>query len=231
MRVSRASKLLLILFGLVAAACTSNAGASPSATAPGTTTGGTAAPSGTATGSAGAESIDRQFIDMMVPHHQSAIEMAELARERATHPELKGLADAIIADQEAEIGEMRDWRQEWFGSSETPPMTAMPMMPGISMPGMSPMPSGGMPGHSMGGDGQTMDMTADVERLRNADPFDAAFIDAMIAHHTMAIEAAEIVIAANARPEIKDLGQRIIESQQREIDQLTAWRAEWYPGS
>ena len=231
MRVSGASKLLLILFGVVGAACTSSAGTSPTATAAGAPTSGTAAPGGTPTGSAGGESIDRQFIDMMVPHHQSAIEMAELARERATHEELKGLADEIITAQEAEIAEMRDWKQEWFGSSETPPLTAMPMMPGMSMPGTSPMPSGGMPGHSMGGDGQTMDMSADVERLRTADPFDLAFIDAMIAHHSMAIEAAEIVIAADGRPEVEDLAQKIIDAQQREIDQLTAWRAEWYPTS
>jgi uncharacterized protein (DUF305 family) len=66
--------------------------------------------------------IDRAFIDVMVPHHQSAVEMAKLALERAEHDELRRLASDIIAAQEREIAQMREWRREWFGSDKTPSM-------------------------------------------------------------------------------------------------------------
>jgi len=160
--------------------------------------------------------MDQAFIDMMVPHHQSAVEMAKLAKERAQHPELKGLADRIIAAQDKEIGQMKAWRTEWFGSAETPPMTAMPLVPGMQMPGMAGMAGSG-----------TMDMTADIEKLRTADPFDVAFIDAMTAHHKTAIEAATIAQAQAQRPEIRALAGEIIKSQQAEIEQMAGWRAAW----
>ena len=167
-------------------------------------------------GNGGDESIDQAFIDMMVPHHESAIAMAELALERAEHDELRALADEIIAAQSQEIAQMKAWREEWFGSDDTPSMDEMPMLPGMSMP----------PGHSM--NGGTVDMAAEVDALRDAEPFDSSFIDAMIRHHGQAVEAAEIVLAATEREEIRGLATAVIEAQTREIEQLRDWRDEWY---
>ena len=76
-------------------------------------------------------SFDAQFIDMMVPHHQGAVEMAKIAQQRAEHPEIAQMAEAIITAQESEIGQMKAWRLAWFGSDETPPMERMPMVPGM----------------------------------------------------------------------------------------------------
>lgn len=175
-------------------------------------------PTGAATSPATSGSdIDRAFIDMMVPHHQSAVEMARVALERAEHEELIGLAEEVIAAQETEIAQMRQWRLAWFGSDQTPPMEAMPVLPGVEMPGM---------GHGMG----TMDMTEDIEMLRSAEPFDASFIEVMVDHHRSAIEAAQVVLAQTQRDEIRNLAEDIISSQQAEIEQLEAWLAEWYPG-
>jgi uncharacterized protein (DUF305 family) len=168
---------------------------------------------------AAASDFDQAFIDMMVPHHQSASEMAKLAQDRAEHEELKTLAGEIIEAQEAEIAQMKSWREEWFGSAETPPMDAMPLLPGMEMEDMD---------MDMG-DGATMDMTTDIEELRDADPFDVAFLDAMIPHHESAIEAGQIALEQSANPEIRSLAEEIISSQQAEIDQMTAWRSEWYP--
>ncbi len=160
--------------------------------------------------------IDRAFIDMMVPHHESAMAMAAIAQERAEHPELRQLADDIIAAQSSEITRMRDWREQWFGSSDTPSMEEMPMLPGMSMAG----------GQSMSGG--TMDMSAEVDGLRVADPFDRFFIDAMIRHHEQAVEAAEIALEQTEREEIQGLAEGIIEAQTREIEQLREWRESWY---
>lgn len=160
--------------------------------------------------------IDQAFIDMMVPHHESAIAMAEIAQERAERLELRDMADDIVAAQSAEIEQMKAWRQEWFGTADTPSMDAMPMLPGMSMPA----------GHSMSGG--AMDMAAEVESLRGAEPFDREFIDAMIRHHEQAVDAAEIVLAKTERDEVRALAEEIISAQTSEIEQLRDWRAEWY---
>lgn len=233
MPVLRLPALALLGLPLIFGACSSNSAASLAPSGTPAPSAGIQSPSGGPASPAAGE-IDRVFIDMMVPHHESAIEMAKLAKDRASHAELRSLADQIITAQETEVSRLREWRADWFGSVETPPMNAMPLMPGMSMPGMSPMPTGGMtmaPGHGMAGDVQTMDMTVDIERLKTADPFDLAFIEAMTEHHAMAIDAARIAIAGGARSEIQDLARGIIEAQQREIDQLGAWRRSWYPNS
>ena len=160
--------------------------------------------------------FDQQFIDMMVPHHESAIAMAEIAQQRAEHPELRTLADEIVATQSGEIEQLTQWRAEWFGSADTPSMDQMPMLPGMSMPA----------GHSM--DDGTMDMSADVEALRAAEPFDRNFIDSMIRHHEQAIQAAEIALAESDRDDIRALAEEIVAAQTREIEQLREWRERWY---
>jgi uncharacterized protein (DUF305 family) len=153
-------------------------------------------------GAMGAE-FDQNFIDGMVPHHQAAIDMAKVAQRKAEHPELKQLADAIVADQDGEIAQMKAWRKAWYGSDQIP---------------------AGMGGHQMGG------MDVDLKQLENAKPFDKAFIDAMIPHHQSAIDMARQAQTQAKHQEIKDLAGRIIAAQQKEIDQMKAWRAQWYPG-
>jgi uncharacterized protein (DUF305 family) len=55
--------------------------------------------------------FDRMFLQMMIPHHQAAIAMAEQALTQAEHPEIKTLAQDIITTQRAEIGEMQGYLQ------------------------------------------------------------------------------------------------------------------------
>ncbi len=161
--------------------------------------------------------FDQQFVDMMVPHHQSATEMAKLAQTRAEHPELKTLAGNIIADQNKEIDQMKTWRKAWFGSDQTPAMEQMPLLPGMSMGNTA----------GMNGNG-TMNMMKDIEGLKTAQPFDKAFMQAMMQHHTQAIDAAKIAQEKGTRPEIKTLAGSIITSQQKEITQMQGWLKAWY---
>lgn len=209
-------QFLAPLFGLVMMAVFLASCAAPGAESGATPTTGATSPSQVAEmPDTGAMSFDQSFIDMMVPHHQGAVEMAMIAQERAEHAEIKAMADAIVASQEEEINQMKGWRQEWFGSSDTPSMSEMPSLE--EMPGM-------------GGAGHAMDMQAEVDQLRDAaEPFDLAFIDAMIPHHQSAIDAAQRAVNEAQQPEIKALAQLIIEAQQREIDQLKSWRDAWYP--
>lgn len=145
---------------------------------------------------------DQQFIAMMIPHHQMAIDMAKVALERAEHPEIKQAAQDIIAAQQREIDQMTGWQHEWFGDA-TPSMSA-PLT------------------------GSQMGMDMDINALKTAEPFDKAFIDGMIPHHEGAITMAKAVLATTQRPEIKDVANQIITAQEGEISQMREWRTAWY---
>ncbi|MFN8517057.1 MAG: DUF305 domain-containing protein [Thermomicrobiales bacterium] len=58
--------------------------------------------------------FDKAFIDAMIPHHQSAIDMAQEAMTQAQHREIKNLAARIVAAQQAEITRMNNWRAAWY---------------------------------------------------------------------------------------------------------------------
>jgi uncharacterized protein (DUF305 family) len=147
---------------------------------------------------------DKAFIDAMVPHHQGAIAMAEVALKNAEHEEIIQLSRNIISSQQAEIEELKSIKQEEFGTTNVP----MEMSP-EQMRGMG--------------------MMMDPQQLANQKPFDEAFIDAMIPHHQSAIEMAQVALENSDNPKIKDLAQNIISAQQREIEQMTQWREQWYP--
>jgi uncharacterized protein (DUF305 family) len=58
--------------------------------------------------------FDEAFIDAMVPHHRSAIEMAQVALENSDNPKIKELAQNIISAQQREIEQMKEWRKAWY---------------------------------------------------------------------------------------------------------------------
>lgn len=62
-----------------------------------------------------AEPFDQAFIDMMIPHHQGAIEMAQVELQDGNDAQTRKLAQRIIDAQTREIEEMNSWRTEWYG--------------------------------------------------------------------------------------------------------------------
>lgn len=63
---------------------------------------------------------EKSFIEQMVPHHQSAVEMAQLAVTKAQRPEVRNLARDVIASQDAEIAKMQAWYRKWYGTGLSP---------------------------------------------------------------------------------------------------------------
>lgn len=61
------------------------------------------------------DEFDEAFLEMMIVHHEGAVEMAELALESAGHQEIKDLAEAIISAQNVEIEQMEAWQEDWYG--------------------------------------------------------------------------------------------------------------------
>lgn len=154
-------------------------------------------------------SIDQHFIEQMIPHHEGAIDMANLALERATHPEIKILAQAILKAQTLENQEMRSWYQDWFGKNV-------------------PEQSAGFRGGMMSQGGMHMGSSQDIDTLENAADFDKEFIEQMIPHHQMAIMMARMLESGTNRPEMLQLAKNIQTSQAAEIQQMQGWYTNWY---
>jgi uncharacterized protein (DUF305 family) len=146
---------------------------------------------------------DERFIDAMVPHHEGAVDMAEGALKNAEHEKIRRLAEDIVSAQEAEIAELKAIKQQEFSTSEAP----MEM-------GAEEMDAMGM---------------TEPDELANEDPFDKAFIDAMIPHHRSAISMAQVVLEESENPKIREIARNIVGAQKREIAQMQQWRSEWYP--
>lgn len=162
--------------------------------------------------------LDQMYIDMMIPHHESIIAMAQAALPRLADERLREIAQAVIATQGPEIAELREYREAWYGDPEPMAMDDGMMR---AMDEMMPGMSGTMDEMAF-----QMDAAAQVAAICAAENTDLAFIDQTIPHHQMAIEASEAVLDDAVHPEIRDVAQRVIAAQQREIDELTAIRQE-----
>ncbi len=179
---------------------------------------------------------DQHFIIMMIPHHEGAVAMADLALNRAKHPELKKLASAIKTTQTEEIQEMRTWYKQWYGAEVPTWQPGMGMGMGRNWNNRTAQPQAnnarpfrgsGMGMGQMGCMGMGR-MGTDLSALQNATDFDREFIEQMIPHHQMAVKMASMVLNHSQRPEIRNLAQSIINSQTAEIEQMQQWYQSWY---
>jgi len=153
--------------------------------------------------------IDRHFIEQMIPHHDGAIAMANLALKKSIRPEIKTLAQAILKAQSSENQEMRSWYKNWFGKEVVVNNSAF---------------SGGM----MSGGGMHMGGNSELNDLKSASDFDKEFIEQMIPHHQMAIMMAQMLKSGTNRAEMLQLAENVITSQSNEIEEMRGWYDKWY---
>lgn len=160
--------------------------------------------------------VDVEFAQMMIPHHQQAVEMSGmLLGKQGIDPRITALAVQIKDAQGPEIEQMRSWLAAWGEEA----MPGMGDMPGHDMPGMGDTGMGGMPG--MGGmSGMDGMMSAgDMAALKNAQGAEAGrlFLTQMIDHHRGAITMAQVEIDGGQYPAAVEMARNIVTSQQAEI--------------
>ncbi|MBW3546641.1 MAG: DUF305 domain-containing protein [Actinobacteria bacterium] len=151
---------------------------------------------------------DVAFARGMIPHHAQAVDMADLAEERAAGPEVRDLAERIRDAQQPEIDLMEGWLDDW----------GHPMDFGYNMD-MDDMDMDGMDMEDMG-----MVSEEDMDRLESASgaEFDRLFLTSMREHHLGAVAMAEEELRSGESPEAKELAQEIIDTQRAEIEEIDA---------
>lgn len=148
---------------------------------------------------------DVMFAQMMVPHHQQAVEMSDIVLSTdGISPGITDLATKIKDAQGPEIETMTGWLKAWDELME---------------------PDGGMDGHSMGSDtddsGPMEGMMSEdrMSELESAEGAEASriFLESMTAHHEGAVGMAENEIENGQNPEAIELAETIVETQNAEI--------------
>jgi uncharacterized protein (DUF305 family) len=134
--------------------------------------------------------VDIMFAQMMIPHHQQAIELSELAFSQSQNPQILELANQIKLEQGPEIEQMTLWLE----NSKT----------------------SGMMDHQHGDMGMLSDEELRVMAETQGDEFDRLFLIGMIAHHEGAIDMAQMIVNSS-NIEAKALAKAIIESQTEQI--------------
>lgn len=156
---------------------------------------------------------DVSFAQMMIPHHQQALEMAKLADGRAGDAQITSLAGKIEKAQDPEIATMKSWLKSW----------GKPVSPSSGGMDHGSMDHGSMNHGSGGSDGMAGMMSQkDMDRLKAAKgaDFDRAFAQMMIDHHKGAITMAEDEQKSGRNATAKKLAGDVIKNQSAEVTTL-----------
>lgn len=165
---------------------------------------GSCSSSGSGSSAAKFNNADVTFTQQMIPHHQQAVEMADMAPKQAASPQVTGLAKRIRAAQAPEIAQMRSWLKTWHKPE----------------PGQSR--DSGMGHGDMGSMGQGMMSDADMKLLqrRSGPAFDTLFLTMMVKHHQGAVTMANQELRSGSSTDAKTLARSIVKAQEAEISEM-----------
>ena len=155
---------------------------------------------------------DVVFAQGMIPHHQQAVEMSDMALTSASSAKVKDLASRIKAAQGPEIEQMKGWLSSW----------GEPVKAKSGGGGMAGMNHGGSSSGSSDPMGMGMMTDAQMKELGAAQgaEFDRMFLTMMIGHHEGAVTMARAEIDKGKYPPAKQLAQAIVDAQQAEITEM-----------
>ena len=140
-------------------------------------------------------SVDLMFAQMMIPHHQQAVDMGTLAESRAANSEVKAISNQIKNEQAPEIIQMRSWLTK----------------ANVDLDDSHDMPMDGM---------LTPEQMQALTEASGAE-FDRLYVEGMIAHHEGAIVMAQMVVSSS-NTEVQALAESIIDQQNQQIIELKA---------
>jgi uncharacterized protein (DUF305 family) len=143
---------------------------------------------------------DIMFTQMMIPHHQQAVDMGTMAETRASDPAVKKLAAQIKTEQAPEIEQMKGWLTAAGASTDM--------------------------GHEMDMGGMLSDSDMSDLKAAKGSAFDKLYLEGMIGHHEGAIRMAKMVINSD-NAEVKKLAEAIISSQTAQIEYMKSLLAKF----
>ena len=181
----------------------------------------------------GDHSVEAGFSRDMQVHHEQAVEMSMIVRDRSDADDVRTIAYDIATAQAQQAGQMFAWLEVW-GVPQAPSEPSMTWMTRPTLDGSygdhahggattgadgsaTPAPSH-VPGEPMPGLATAEQMT----ELRAADGVDAErlYLTLMIAHHRGGIEMAEAVVARSDDRQVDDFARGMIATQQSDIDAM-----------
>lgn len=146
-----------------------------------------------------ATAADLDFVRAMIVHHEQAVELAELAVDRAADPEIVSLAERVSLTQAAEADALRSWLERR-------------------------QPRGRPPGevhtHEHAMDGEISRSTLDRAAQLRGVAFDRLFVAAMVPHHLGAVRMAEERLGQPGDPAVSRWARAIANAQSLEVDRL-----------
>lgn len=157
------------------------------------------------TGDVRANGTDAAFTSAMIPHHESAVDAADLALSRAEHRQLEELAREMITVQSIELATLRSVRDV--------------------------IQQAGIEEGDLGLSEEEMGVAHHPAELRNAEDFDCAFIEMMVPHHEGAIRMARAELESGIHAELRRMSENIIDAQGYEIRQMRRFERRWCRGA
>jgi uncharacterized protein (DUF305 family) len=149
-------------------------------------------------GTRAAQKFEVRFITRMIDHHHMAVMMGEIAAQKAVHPELRQLGEAIVSAQTQEIQQMQGWLQSWYGVAYEARMKP--------------------------GEERRMDR---MEAM-SGEEFEVAFMKQMVRHHWKAILMSRQALRRAEHQELLGTADAIVAAQTQEIRQMQTWLRDWY---
>lgn len=150
--------------------------------------------------------IDRDFMTMMIPHHDAGITMSQAQVRYGKHPQLRKMAAGDVKDQRKDNASMHQYLRGWRVATK-------------------PVASGS-PSTAMLNDMREMD--AATARMKMTGNQDRDFIEMMIPHHEAAIEMARTEMQSGRDARVKKVAKGIFDGQSKDVKDMKSWYQTWY---